>query len=72
MRDKQGKKNQKKKPMLLLFCFFLAMCCKTYFCGVPYLATFIFNFSSYQIAYIHPVYSTGVCTHDILVMSRLP
>jgi hypothetical protein len=46
-----------------------------YFFGVPHLATFIFEFFLNVIAsipYIHPVYSAGVWTHNLLVMSYLP
>jgi hypothetical protein len=45
------------------------------FFGVPHSATFIFVIFLYviaSIAYIHPVYSAGVRTHDLLIMSRLP
>ncbi len=42
---------------------------------MPHLATFIFIIFLYVIAsmaYIHPVYSAGVQTHNLLIMSRLP
>ncbi len=46
-----------------------------YFFGVTHWATFIFMIFWYviaSIAYIHPVYGTGVRTHDLLIVSRLP
>ena len=45
------------------------------FFGVPYSTAFIFVIFLYavaSIAYIHPVYSVGVWTHNLLIMSHLP
>jgi hypothetical protein len=47
------------------------------FFGVPHLATFIFIificvYVIASIAYIHPVYSARVGTHDLLIVSHLP
>jgi hypothetical protein len=45
--------------------------------GVPHLASFIsvkvfLNLIASSITYFHPGYRTGVRTHNLLVMSRLP
>ncbi len=53
-----------------MFWFFLFV-----FFGVLHLATFIFVIIVYviaSIAYIHPIYSAGVRTHNLLIMSPLP
>ncbi len=61
-------------PMPRVFSWRSACFLKIFF-GVPHLATFIivsFVYVIASIAYIHPVYSAGVRTHDLLIMSPLP
>ncbi len=44
-----------------------------YFFAMPHLDTInFFHWIASIITYIHPVYSAGVQTHDLLVMSHLP
>jgi hypothetical protein len=63
----------KKKISTKVGCNAFYLIIKIFF-GVPYSATFYFVIFVYliaSIAYIHPVYSAEVRTHDLLIISQM-